>query len=56
MCVYGLLRRMGLSSLETLEYIKVLRPITYVHCGMQRFKDMGETSWEALGCIHDVCF
>ncbi|KAF4658333.1 hypothetical protein FOL47_008019 [Perkinsus chesapeaki] len=40
MCTYGLLRRLGLTSDEALEYIKSLRPITYVHCGMQRFKDM----------------
>ncbi|KAF4656066.1 hypothetical protein FOZ61_007214 [Perkinsus olseni] len=42
MCVYGLLRRLGLPSDETLEYIKVLRPITYLHCGMQRFNEMEE--------------
>jgi hypothetical protein len=40
MCVYGVLRRLGLSKEDTLEFIKQLRMTTYEHCGMQRINEM----------------
>ena len=40
MCVYGVLRRLGMSRNETLDFIKQLRLITYENCGMNRFDEM----------------
>jgi protein-tyrosine phosphatase len=40
MCGYGVLRRLGLTRVETLEFIKQLRITTFENCGMQRFDEM----------------
>lgn len=40
MCVYGVLRKLGLSQQQTLNCIRDLRRATFDHCGMDRFTEM----------------
>lgn len=40
MCVYSVLRKLGLDPAATLECIKQIRRATFERCGMRRFSDM----------------